>query len=181
MLTINVKEHEFYDGQKEMFFYTKPVKVRMEHSLISIAKWEARWNKPYLPSFRGRGVYGVLEEQYYISCMIIGTVPEYIPSILLQNYSVEIEKYITDPQSATKIYRMGDSPPSTQTVTAELIYYWMIKFGIPFDCERWHFNRLLMLIDVCNVKESSGKDSKMSTMDSANYRHQLNKARRAGL
>ena len=163
-----------------MFFHTKPISVRMEHSLISISKWEAFWKKSYLPSLREPGVHGFAEEQHYLSCMIIGTVPDHIPSILLQNHGTEIQEYIGDPQSATKIYRIGNTPSSSQTVTAELIYYWMIKFGIPFECERWHFNRLLTLIDVCNVKESSGKGGRMSTMDSANYRHQLNKARRNG-
>ena len=179
MLIIDVEEQEFYDGRKEMFFRTKPITVRMEHSLISIAKWEAVWKKPYLatPSAT-QGVFGLAEEQHYIQCMIIGSVPDHIPGVLLQNHLEKIRTYINDPQSATTIHRRGGNLPSRQIVTVELIYYWMIKFAIPFECQRWHFNRLLMLIDVCSIKDSGGKAGKLSAMETANYNQQLNKLRR---
>ena len=182
MLIINVKEQEFYDGKKEMFLYMKPITVRMEHSLISIAKWESFWQKPYLatPSVE-RGVFGHEEELYYIKCMIIGKVPNHIPGILLRDHTEKIKNYISKEHTATKIYRRGSTPPSRQIVTAEVVYYWMIKFAIPFDCQRWHFNRLLMLIDVCNIKEASGKGGTLSSIEAANYQHQLNKARRAAV
>ena len=121
---------------------------------------------------------GFSEELYYISCMIIGNVGEHVPTLLLQNHLDTIRDYIGDAQTATTIHRMGPTPPSRQVVTSELIYYWMIKFGVHITAERWHFNRLMTLIDVCNVKEGSGKDAKMSTQEAAVYRHQLNKARR---
>lgn len=179
MLIIKVEEQEFYDSKKEMFFNTKPSTVRMEHSLISITKWESFWEKPYLgtPGI-AKGMSGFREERHYIECMLIGEVPDYIPDILLQNHSKEIKTYINKRHSATTIYRKGKTPSSRQIITTELIYYWMIKFGIPLECQRWHFNRLLMLIDVCNVKEQeAGKDGKLSSMDSSKYRHKLNKAR----
>ena len=182
MLIIKVKEQEFYDSKKEMFFHTKPLTVRMEHSLISITKWESFWEKPYLgtPNIT-KGIFGPVEERYYLKCMIIGDVPYYIPDILLQNYGQEIKTYINKSHSATTVYRKGTPAPSRQIITTELIYYWMIRFGIPLECQRWHFNRLLMLIDVCNIKEQLGaKDGKLSSLDSAKYRHELNKARRDG-
>jgi hypothetical protein len=113
--------------------------------------------------------------------MIIGDVPYYIPDILLQNYSEKIKTYITKGHSATTVYRKQTQAPSRQIVTTELIYYWMIKFGIPMECQRWHFNRLLMLIDVCNIKEQSeDKGGKLSSLEAAKHRHALNKARRSG-
>ena len=129
-----------------------------------------------------KGVLGFKEERHYFKCMIIGDVPDYIPDVLLQNYNEEIKTYITKLHSATRVYRRGRTVPSRQIVTAELIYYWMIRFRIPLECQRWHFNRLLMLIDVCNVKEqaASKKGGKMSEIESANYRHELNKARQGG-
>ena len=183
MLIINVKEQEFYDQEQEIFLYTKPSMVRMEHSLISIALWESFWEKPYFAkSSPTKGVFGQEEERYYIKCMTIGKVEDYIPTILLQNHSVEIKDYIDKQHTATRIHRIGTSPPSRQTMTAELVYYWMIRFGIPFECQKWHFNRLLTLIDVCNVKEAAtGKGSKLSSVEAANYNHQLNKARRAAV
>lgn len=182
MLIIKVKEQEFYDSKKEMFFHTKPLTVRMEHSLISITKWESFWEKPYLgtPGI-AKGISSSVEELHYLKCMIIGDVPYYIPDILLQNHNKQIKTYINKQHSATTVYRRGLPTPSRQIITTELIYYWMIKFGIPMECQRWHFNRLLMLIDVCNVKEQSeAKGGKLSSLESAKYRHKLNKARQGG-
>ncbi len=185
MLIIDVEEQEFYDSKKEMFFNTQPLTVRMEHSLISISKWESIWERPYLatPGLT-KGLFGPVEERHYIECMIIGNVPEYTPDVLLQNYGGIIKKYIGKRHSATRVYRKETRAPSRQIITTELIYYWMVKFGISIECQRWHFNRLLMLIDVCNVKEQQatkdGKGGRMSALDSAKYRHELNKARRGG-
>ena len=183
MLIIKVEEQEFFDSKKEVFFNTKALSVRMEHSLISIAKWESFWEKPYLgtPGVT-KGISGFKEERHYIKCMIVGDAPHYIPDILSQNHGEEIKTYIDKRHSATTIYRKGTRASSRQIITTELIYYWMIKFGIPLECQRWHFNRLLMLIDVCNVKEqaASKKGGNLSAVESANYRHELNKVRRGG-
>jgi hypothetical protein len=152
----------------------------LEHSLISISKWEAHTEKPYLETPGViKGISGMKEERYYFQCMIIGEVPSYVPDILINSYFREIKEYINKPHSATSVYRRGPTIPSRQIVTSELIYYWMIRFGIPIECQRWHFNRLLMLIDVCNVKEQNAqKKGNMSQIEAAQYRHDLNKARR---
>lgn len=178
MLTIFIDKQEFYDDKKGMFFYTNALKVKLEHSLISISKWESYWKKPFLPSYRQPGMSGYSEEVHYMKCMIIGTVPEYIPRVLWKDHGQEVKDYITDPFSATSIYRI-DKPGSGKpgpTITSELIYYWMIKYSIPFECDRWHFNRLMMLLDVCNTKENT-KGNKMSHADSVKYMHELNKQR----
>lgn len=179
MLIINVKEHEFFDYKKEEFFYTKPAVVRMEHSLISVSKWEAHWEKPYLAT-EGvvEGISGYAEELYYIECMLLGKESDDIPQILYSNYGKEIKSYIGKKHSATTIHRMGPIPPSRQIVTSELIYYWMIKFGIPMECQKWHLNRLLMLIDVCNVKETPKKHNKLSVADANKHIADLNRKRR---
>lgn len=183
MLTIKLAEEEFYDSEKQMFFNTKPLKVRMEHSLISIAKWESIWEKPYIPvPGRADGVSGYHEELSYIQCMIIGKVDEYVAPAILQNHNRAVASYIEKKHTATTIYRRDNSMrPSREIITAELVYYWMVKFQIPFECERWHFNRLLMLIDVCNIKESANtKGGKMRGTQAQQYMMQLNKARRGG-
>lgn len=183
MLTIKLAEEEFYDSEKQMFFYTKPLKVRMEHSLISIAKWESIWEKPYIPvPGRAEGVSGYEEELSYIRCMIIGKVDEHAAPAILQNHNRAVASYIEKKHTATTIYRRGpQGRGSREVITAELVYYWMVKFGIPFECERWHFNRLLMLIDVCNIKESAGtKAGRMTNRQSIDHMMKLNKARRGG-
>lgn len=179
MLIINVKEQEFFDQVSQTFFWTDPITVRLEHSLISISKWEAHWEKPYLAT-KGvvEGLSGYEEEIYYIKCMILGSVPEYIPKVLYTYYSKEIKEYIGKKHSATTIQRLRPAPPSRQIITTEIIYYWMIKFAIPFECEKWHFNRLLMLIDVCNVKETPKKHNRLSPLEARNYMNELNRKRR---
>jgi len=182
MLRIRVDEEEFFNDKLEEFVYTKAQTVNLEHSLISISKWESFFKKAYFPSASSPGISGYREELYYVQCMIIGNVPDYIPTILVGKHNKEIKNYIDDRHSATRIHRVGDSSKKapTQTITSEIVYYWMLKFGIPFECEKWHFNRLLTLIDVCNVKENANSN-KMSPVDSARHRHQLNKMRRGRL
>jgi len=185
MLVIHVEAQEFYDGYKEMFFNTKPLTVRLEHSLISISKWEAHYQKPFLPSPTRKGMSGEREELYYISCMIIGSVPDYVPEVIKRTHRAELEEYIGNPHTATTIHRHGMTPPARSTITAELIYYWMIRFGIDISCQQWHFNRLMTLIDVCSLKEQEsnkkGSGNKMNALESAQYRQDLNQARKAAL
>lgn len=179
MLTIKVDEQEFFDQEKQEFLFTKPVTVRMEHSLISISKWESYWEKPYLAT-EGivKGISGYKEEVYYIKCMLLSPMPIGIPEILYNQYGKQIKKYIGKKHSATTIHRIHPRASSRRVITSELIYYWMIKFGIPMECQKWHFNRLLMLIDVCNVKETPRKDRKLSPAEAQRYMAELNRKRR---
>jgi hypothetical protein len=185
MLTIRLEEQEFFNSEEEIFLYTKPTTIRMEHSLISLSKWEANWEKSYLSSASQlNGLRMTRDEELdYIQCMIIGGDTEtYILETLRQQHHKTINDYINKPYTATKIHRVGpqQSPPR-QTITSEIIYFWMINYGIPFDpTERWHLNRLLMLIDVCNVKTSSGKEGKLSNREALQHMNRLNKARRSG-
>lgn len=181
MLTLQVKEgHEFFDEIEEVFITAKALTVRLEHSLISISRWEAEYHRPYFPSGGHKGINTYGEELYYIKCMAIHDVPDYIPQLLYLEYAAEIRAYISNPHSATKVYRIGEeSTIVSKTVTAELMYYWMTRFNIPPEYNKWHFNNLLALIDICNAKEAeaNGKD-KMSFMEGAQHRHELNKRRR---
>jgi hypothetical protein len=179
MLTIIVDEQEFFDQEKQMFFTVKPVTVRMEHSLISISKWEAHWEKPFL-STQGivPGMTGAAEEIYYIQCMMLSSVDLHIPETLYTYHHAEITEYMEKKHTATTVHRFGPQRSSRHIITSELIYYWMVKFGIPFECQKWHFNRLLMLIDVCGVKELPSKNNKMSATDAQRHMVDLNKKRR---
>lgn len=179
MLTITIEEQEFYNADTNMFFKTKPQTVRLEHSLISISKWESFWKKPYLPSRLSPGISGSKEELHYLKCMILGNEPsDHVITTLQMNHRKEITDYIGDKQTATIIHRIGEKEIKPgATITSELIYYWMIKFFVPFECEKWHFNRLMALLDVCALKEKGNKNN-LSRVDSANWRHKLNEERR---
>lgn len=179
MLTLTVDEQEFFDQEKQMFFTVKPVTVRMEHSLISISKWEAHWEKPFLPTTGiVPGMTGTAEEIYYTQCMMLSSVPPHIPEALYTYHHTEITEYMEKKHTATTVHRLGPQKSSRNIITSELIYYWMVKFGIPLECQKWHFNRLLMLIDVCSVKELPNKNNKMSAVDARRHMVNLNKKRR---
>jgi hypothetical protein len=175
MLTINVKGAELYNEETSTFFAIESTTLKLEHSLVSISKWESKWHKPFLSMDKK-----TREETIdYIRCM---TVTQNInPAIysLIDNEEFEkINSYIDDKMTATTITRTKTSGPSV-VVTSELIYYWMIAFTIPFECEKWHLNRLLTLIEICELKNKPQK--KMSRSEVIAKQRELNATRRQAL
>lgn len=171
MLTIQLDGSEWFDEREGMFITTPPITLKLEHSLISLSKWEAIWGIPFIP--RNNDPPKTIEQlKSYIECMIIGNPP---PSIdqLWNLHGKEIEKYISDPHSATKIYRPPSKTRAKEPVTAESIYYWMVKFGIPIEFQRWHLNRLLTLIDYFNVKDNPQKLTLKETYERNRYLNDL--------
>lgn len=180
MLTITIPPGEFYDESKNEFIYVKEQVLQLEHSLVSLSKWESKWHKPFL-SKRGLTREETID---YIRCM---TVTQNVDPSCYYGINNEILSqviaYIEDPMSATTVARYKtDQNKSNKVITAELIYYWMISLGIPFDCRKWHLNRLLMLIEVCSIeneKAMGGKNGKMSKKETMAWNKAQNKARRA--
>lgn len=180
-LIISVPQQELYDESTNTIIEVPPKKLVLEHSLVSISKWEAKWHKPYLPhpnSTKKSAAKTKEELRDYVRCMTIGdnVDPMVYMGLTRKNYAT-IEKYINDPMSATTINQTNQKRGS-DIVTSELIYYWMTALSIPFQpCEKWHLNRLLKLIEVCAIKNQPPK--KMSQRSIANRNHSLNAARRA--
>ena len=178
MITILVPEQEYYDSGTNKFYTVKARSLQLEHSLISISKWEAKWKKPFFGKDR------MTNEQFldYISCMSLtpNVDPEIYKFLGRDNYN-KIADYINDPMTATW-FSDDDSKnkrPRRETVTSELVYYWMIALNIPMECQKWHFNRLMTLIKVCNIKNTPAKKMKKSEIMSRN--RALNEARRKAL
>ena len=177
MLQITIPAEESWDEERELFVTTrKEQTLQLEHSLVSISKWESKWQKPFLTKKEKTRE----ETLYYIKCMTItqNVSPEtfeYIPSYIID----KITEYINNPMTATTFSNRNRGGSSRETVTSEVIYYWMTSLGIPFSCEKWHLNRLLTLIHVCNVK--NGPQKKMSKMDTARQYAALNASRRQQL
>lgn len=174
MLTITVPSQEFYNEETEMFFQTNEYTLKLEHSLLSISKWESKYHKPFL-SKSDNDKRTPQEMLDYIKCMTLNTnVPSMVYDVLTKENIYAINDYITDSMTATTVKKsMG---PNTQIVTSELIYYWMTAFNIPFECEKWHLNRLMTLIKVCNAM--SNPPSKNAKPDMT-ARRNLNEARLA--
>lgn len=158
MLTIIVPSQEFYNEETEMFFQTNEYTLKLEHSLLSISKWESKHHKPFLSKNKqdGRTSQEMLD---YIKCMTLNTnVPDMVYDILTQENLLEINNYIQDSMTATTIKKLPNT--HNQIITSEIIYYWMTAFNIPFECEKWHLNRLMMLIRVCNAMANPPKNAK---------------------
>ena len=153
-LKINIPGKEFFDPELNEFIETKSMTLVLEHSLLSISKWEAKWHKPYL-SKEEKTKEEVLD---YIRCMSINSDVDIAVIRSLDSKTInKIIDYIKDPMTATTITK-ENKKPSREIITNELIYYWMTALNIPFDpCQKWHLNRLLMFIEVCALKNQPPK------------------------
>jgi hypothetical protein len=176
MLTIVVPGVEMYDEQLEEFVTRGDVTLDLEHSLVSLSKWESIYEKPFL----GKEAKSTEETFAYIKCMILTPeVPEEIFRRLSNDNIAAINKYIDSKMSATWFNDGPGAPASRDVITSELIYYWMVTFQIPFECECWHLNRLFTLIRVCNIKQA--KPKKMSRSEITARNRELNARRREQL
>lgn len=176
MLTITVESTEYYNESTEEFESQEEVVIHLEHSLVSLSKWESKWEKPFLePNDKSPD-----EILSYIECMITDEkYPEGVVYKLNDNHVQLINAYIESKQTATTFGQMPDKKVRGETITSELIYYWLIAFNIPFECETWHLNRLFSLIRVCNIKNSPKQ--KMSKHEMAMRNRELNAKRRQEL
>jgi hypothetical protein len=175
MLSITIKGNELFDETKQEFIYTKEQTISLEHSLVSVSKWESKWCKPFL-SKDEKTIEQTLD---YIRCM---TITQNVDSNIYNNLSQktidEIQRYIEASMTATNINNKGGGN-NREIITSEIIYYWMIAFNIPFDCQKWHLNRLLTFINVCQIKNSPSR--KMSKKELAARNAELNAQRRLQL
>ena len=176
MLRIIVPEQEFYDEIKEEFITHPSFVLELEHSLVSLSKWESEFEK----SFLSLGDKTSDEVFGYVRAMIISKkFPPEILSRLSQDNLDQINSYIESKQSATTFGEMPERKGRGEIITSELIYYWMVAFNIPFECQYWHLNRLFALIRICNIKNS--KPKKMGRRELAARNRELNAQRRAEL
>jgi hypothetical protein len=172
MLQIRIPEFEGWDEKNEIFVHKKAQNLTMEHSLVSISKWEAKYHKPFL----SREEKTTEETIDYIRAMTLtqNVDPDVYERLTNENI-FQIRNYIDNPMSATT-FGKSNQPPNREIITSELIYYWMVASNIPFECQKWHLNRLLTLIRICSIKNQPPK--KMSTRDILSRNAALNAARR---
>lgn len=178
MLKLIIPSAEHYDEVLNEFIVTRETIIHLEHSLVSLSKWESRWCKPFLTKEEKT----IPETIDYIKCMTItqNVNPEIYETINIPTNSHLLDMvkgYIESKQTAT-ILSKDPKGGNKEIITAEVIYHWMISFNIPFECQKWHLNRLLTLIQVCNIKNSPPK--KIGKRDLAQRNASLNAARRKG-
>ena len=178
MLRITIPSGEYWDERKQEFIKTEGQTILLEHSLMSLARWEAHWRKPFL----SRDKKTRAETIDYIRCM---TITEDVDKSIYETLSDDminlVSSYINEPMTATTF--SDDGKPgrgSREIITAEIIYYWMVTLQIPFEpCQRWHLNRLLTLVRVCNIKNQPKK--KMNQREIMSRNAKLNQERRKRL
>lgn len=173
MLILEIRGDESFDEATKKFISPVETTLRLEHSLVSLSKWESFWKKPFIDTTEKT----TEEVLWYIKAMCLDEdFPEGIFHRLSQDNINTINDYISDSMTATW-FAEDKSPGSREIITAEIIYYWMVTFNIPFTCENWHLQRLLTLIRVCSKKNEPPK--KMSPHELAARNRALNAQRRA--
>ena len=179
MLLLEIPETEFFNEEKNEFITVPKQTLRLEHSLISISKWESKYCKPFITDEPKT----VEETLYYIQCMTIN--PHVDPNVYLcitDDMVGKVNEYIAAPMSATTFHNLEGNrrPRKKETLTSELVYYYMVAGGIPVEFERWHFNRLMNLITIVGIKNDPNpkKASKRSILKSNS---QINAARRKAM
>lgn len=174
MLPLIIPANELWDERRQEFVQIDSQVLELEHSLVSLSKWESKWNKAFL----SKEPKTYEESIDYIRCMTLTQNVNPDTYLGLTNEQInEVNKYIEAPMTATTVNKNGKR--SREIVTSELIYYWMISLQIPFECQYWHLNRLMTLIQVCNVKNAPPK--KMSKRSIMSRNAALNAARRKQL
>ncbi len=175
MLEIPIPKGKVFNNDTQMFYDVRPCTLNMEHSLISVSKWEAKWHKSFL-SAKDKTVEMTID---YIRCMTISKNIDPIVYYALTPEDIsKINAYIEDPMTATT-FNEPKRPPSRKIVTSEQIYYWMFCYSIPKECEQWHLNRLLTLIHIFELESQPKK--KMSRSAILKQNAALNDARLAKL
>lgn len=176
MLQLVIPATEQWDEFRQEFVHVKEQTLQLEHSLVSLSKWESKWCK----SFFARQEKTYEETIDYIKCMTLTqNVKDETYYCLTNDHLTQIYKYIEAPMTATRFSDDKNTKTNRETITSELIYYWMIALNIPFECQKWHLNRLLTLIQVCNIKNQPPK--KMGKRDLMSRNAALNAARRKQL
>lgn len=173
MLKITIPKIEQYDEVLDEFIYTKEQVLFLEHSLVSLSKWESRWCKPFM----SKQEKTINESIDYIKCMTVTqNVDEKVYKFINKDHIDQVTEYIEAPMTATTFSKDKNRPPNRETITSEIIYYQMIALNIPFECQKWHLNRLITLINVCNIKNNPPK--KMGRKEVMSRNAALNASRR---
>jgi len=176
MLKITIPKGELFNEETQEIITYKEQTIQLEHSLVSLSKWESKWHKPFL----GKDEKTFEETIDYVRCMTITQNVDPNAYSFLSNENIEeINNYIVDPMTATTFFEEKTGGGKKEIITSEVFYYYMIALNIPFECQKWHLNRLMTLIKVCDIKSQPPK--KMGKKATINHYAALNAARRKQL
>lgn len=181
-IPIKIPAQKIYDEDTATFYDVKETTIHLEHSLLAISKWEAKWKKPFLDAKTEKSIEEIMD---YIRCMCIESEDDVDPIIwkaLSRQEVRRIENYISDKMTASTVTQREQKRASSkkqQVITSELLYYYMSELKIPFSCEMWHLGRLMMLIQIASVSQQPNK--KMPKGANISQRKALNASRKKRL
>lgn len=174
MLKLTVVGQELFNEETSEFIIGSDFVLELEHSLVSLSKWESKFQKPFLT----KDHKSPEEVLAYLEFMILNEdYPENLMLSLTREHFTAVQEYIDSAESATTFGQLPEKRGKGETITSELIYYWLVAFNIPFEVERWHLNRLFALVRICNIKNQ--KPEKRKKGDAARQYRELNEKRRA--
>ena len=167
-----------WDGEKRVkkLIRVPAIHLVLEHSLLSISKWESEWQIPFVETKR------MTAKQFlsYCKCMTINQQKDPNVYQFLRNQDVvKIKDYLDNPMTARIKRKSKGGGRSRIMMTSEYFYAVMVQYGIPFDCDKWHFNRLIALIECCQAM--NGEGPKMNYRERQKYYAELNAQRRKAL
>lgn len=181
MLKLVIPALELFDEKNNLFINQDEVTLELEHSLVALAKWESKWEKPFL----GSDEKSTEETLDYLRCMTLNPdVPPEVYRRINDDHMAQVNKYLEAKMSATWFTEpkvSGNAPVrrSRETITAEIIYYWIVALQLDWEVQHWHLNRLFTLIKVCNQKNAPEK--KRPKRDMVAERQRLNAERKAAM
>ena len=176
-IRIRIPELHLFNEATNEFFDIRETYLTMEHSLVSISKWESKWHIPYLAP----GEKTPEQALDYLRCMTITQniqpgIYNYIPDTEMRR----IKNYIEDSMSAYKFKEEEGKGRTKKAITSDYLYFCMVTYRIPVEFERWHLNRLITLIQICSEENNPKKNKKSKRRITSDYAA-LNAARRAKL
>lgn len=175
MFKVTIREQKIFDEETSTFYDIQETTIRMEHSLLAVAKWESKWKVPFLSETRKQTPEEILD---YIRCMCIDDIDPVILKGLSRKNIAQITEYMEDTATASWVNNsVNKGQKNKKVVTSELIYYYMSALNIPFECESWNIKRLIMLIEIASIEQQPPK--KMPKGDMIAKRNSLNQARLA--
>lgn len=176
MLVLEVPLEESFDESKMEFVTTMAHKLELEHSLVSLSKWESKFGKPFLSTENKTSE----ETIWYIGAMsVAGEIPPEVFTKLTDEHVKAISDYINDKQTATWFRENPNKKINREIITAEIIYYWMLTMNIAKECENWHLNRLITLVRTVSEKNNPPKKGRVDRAEMARQREELNRRRLA--
>ena len=151
VLDLYIPGKEFWNSELQEFIYTKDITLHLKHSLVSLTRWEQHYKRRFLDN----GPKNEEEYRFYIQCMTLNKdVDPLVYTVLQEDDIKKVTDYLHDSMTATTLPKQNNNRSNSEKLSSELIYYYMTALNIPFECEKWFLNNLIILISIASIKNN---------------------------